>query len=85
MTIGTGLSWPQQGEIDSMIVPVTPQPGGNVTLVAELFESDGIGDDSFGVQWIDRPFEDGWRTELAVPGADGDQHITINFDLTPVD
>lgn len=87
VTIGSGLSWPQQGEIDSIIVPVTPQPGGNVRLVLELFESDGVfnGDDSFGVQWIDRPFEDGWRTELAVPAADGDQHISINFDMTPVD
>lgn len=87
VTIGSGLTWPDQGEIDSVIVPVTPQAGGNVRLVAELFESDGFlnGDDAFGVQVIDRPFEDGWRTELPVPAADGDQHIEIRFDMTPVD
>lgn len=84
VTIGTGMSWPQQGEIDSMIVPVTPQPGGNVRLVVQLFDSDGIYDDAFGVQVIDRPFEDGWRAEIPVPAANGDQHIEIDFDLTPV-
>ena len=84
VTVGTGMSWPQAGEIDSMIVPVTPQPGGNVRLVAELFDSDGVYDDEFGVQVIDRPFEDGWRAEIPVPAANGDQHIEINFDLIPV-
>lgn len=86
VAIGTGQSWPQQGEIDSVIVPVTPQPGGNIQLVTELFDvDDWNADDAFGVQFIDRPFEDGWRAEVAVPAANGDQHITINFDMTPVD
>lgn len=87
VTVGTGMSWPQQGEIDSIIVPVTPQPGGNVTLILELFDDDGAfnGADAFGVQFIDRPFEDGWRAEIPVPAANGDQHIEVNFELTPVD
>jgi thiol-activated cytolysin len=87
VTVGTGMSWPQDGEIDSIIVPVTPQPGGNITLILELFDDDGAfnGDDAFGVQFIDRPFEDGWRAEIAVPAANGDQHIEVDFELMPVD
>ena len=86
VTIGTGMTWPQEGEIDSVIVPVTPHPGGNIQLVVELFDDDGLlADDDFGVQFIDRPFEDGWRAEVSIPAANGDQHIAVNFDLVPVD
>lgn len=86
VTIGTGMSYPQNGELGSSIIPVTPQPGQELVLYVDLEEDDGAfnGADSMGTQVVARPFEDGWRAEIAVPAANGDQHIEINFDLQPV-
>jgi thiol-activated cytolysin len=86
VTIGTGMSYPQNGELGSSIIPVTPQPGEELILYVDLEEDDGTfnGADSMGTQVVARPFEDGWRAEISVPAANGDQHIEINFDLRPV-
>jgi hypothetical protein len=86
VTIGTGQSWPLNGELASEIVPVTPAPGEEIVLYIDIEESDGAlnPDDSFGTQVVARPFEDGWRAEIPVSAASGDQHIEVNFDLKPV-
>ena len=86
VTIGTGQSWPLNGEIGSKIVPVAPEPGEEIVIYVDLEESDGAlnPDDSFGTQVVARPFEDGWRAEIPISAASGDQHIQIDFDLKPV-
>lgn len=86
VTIGTGMTWPQNGELGSSIIPVSPQPGEELVLYVDLEESDGTfnADDSLGTQVVARPFEDGWRAEIPVNAANGDQHVEVSFDLRPV-
>lgn len=86
VTIGSGQSWPQSGEISSTIVPVAPEAGETITLYLEIKDDDGWVNaaDEFGQLQVARPFEDGWRAEFAVPAAKGDQHIEVEFTLTPV-
>lgn len=86
VTIGTGQSWPLNGELGSEILAVAPEPGEEIVIYVDLEEHDGAfnADDSFGTQVIARPFEDGWRAQIPVAGASGDQHIEVNFDLRPV-
>ena len=86
--VNAGAIWPQNGELGSQIIPVTPQPGNEIVLTADLWEHDGGwfgSDDPFGVQVIARPFEDGWRATVPMPAAIEDKHIEINFDLRPVE
>jgi len=86
VAIENGQSWPLMGELGSQIVPVAPEPGQAVVLRTTIMDNDPAPnpDDSFGDLTIARPFEDGWRAEVPVSAADGDQHIEIHFTLTPV-
>jgi len=86
VTIGSGQSWPQSGEIASAILPVAPEPGEEITLWLDIKDDDGWVNaaDEFGQLVVARPFEDGWRADFAVPAAKGDQHIEVEFALTPV-
>lgn len=86
VAIENGQSWPLMGELGSQIVPVAPEAGEALYLRVSLADDDPAPnpDDSFGNLTIARPFEDGWRAEVPVSAADGDQHIEIHFSLTPV-
>jgi thiol-activated cytolysin len=84
--IGNGMTWPQNGELGSKILPVTPQPGEAIALHLDLWRDGGFwsADQPFGMQVVARPFEDGWRAQIPVPLAAGDRHLEINFDLRPI-
>jgi thiol-activated cytolysin len=85
VTVHAGESWPQDGEIAAATVPVTSEPGASFDLVVDLREDDGFGDDDFGHVVTARPFEDGWRADVSVPLAKGDQHASVRFTLVPVE
>jgi thiol-activated cytolysin len=84
VAIGTGQVWPTEGEIGHAIVPVTPEAGQTIGVRVRLWDNDGNGDDQLadGITW--RPFEDGWRGDLSIPVAEGDQHAAVAISLAPV-
>ena len=78
-------SFPPAGHIGEAIVPVRPQPGNAVRITTDLFESDPIGDDSFGTAIVDAaPYEAGWRRTLTLYRSAGTQQIALRISLTPV-
>jgi thiol-activated cytolysin len=83
--IAAGKSFPPSGIVGEAIVGVRPQAGNTVRILTTLFESDSIGNDSFGDQLVDAaPFEAGWRRTLQVHRSSGTQEITLQISLTPV-
>lgn len=84
VSVAKGETWPQGGEIGDAIVPVVPQPGERIGIRIRLMDDDANGDD----QLIDltkwRAFEDGWRGDLVIPGAAGDQHVEVRLAMSPV-
>ncbi len=83
--IDTGVSYPPSGIIGEQIVPVRPQPGSDLVIGTELFESDVASNDSFGGYLEDAaPFEAGWRRTLQIHRSSGTQAITLQISLTPV-
>ncbi|MFO0635559.1 MAG: thiol-activated cytolysin family protein [Nannocystaceae bacterium] len=84
VTVGKGEQWPDHGELGSAIVPVVPQPGESIGVRVRLYDDDGVGDDQLLDHTSWRAFEDGWRGELVIPGAEGDQHVEVVLALAPV-
>lgn len=87
VTIGSGQSWPQMGEIESQIVAVVPQPDHSFTLSLNLREHDGFlnGDDNLGDHEVVIDYEDGWRNDDFVYHlADGDQQVEVRMSFAPV-
>ncbi|MBA3460683.1 MAG: thiol-activated cytolysin family protein [Deltaproteobacteria bacterium] len=83
--IATGQSYPPSGIIGEQIVPVTPQPGNDLVIGTNLFESDIASNDSFGGYLQDAaPFEAGWRRTMQIHRSSGTQSITLQISLTPV-
>jgi thiol-activated cytolysin len=84
VAIDTGGIWPQGGELASKIVPVDPVPGAQIGLRVKLWDNDANGDDLLADHTTWRPFEDGWRGDISLPVAEGDQHAAVLFALSPV-
>ncbi|HWB74159.1 MAG TPA: thiol-activated cytolysin family protein, partial [Nannocystaceae bacterium] len=84
VSVDSGKGWPADGEVGSVHVPVVPEAGNAITLHVKLWDDDTNGDDQLADEVIARPFEDGWRGEVKIPGAEGDQHVELVFELAPV-
>jgi thiol-activated cytolysin len=84
VAIGTGQVWPTEGEIGHAIVPALPEPGQTIGIRVRLWDNDGNGDDQLADHTTWRPFEDGWRGDLSIPIAEGDQHAAVAISLSPV-
>lgn len=84
VAVDSGKGWPAEGEVASEHVPVVPEAGQALTFRVQLWDDDGVGDDQLLDEVITRPFEDGWRGAIVVPGAEGDQHVEVAFELAPV-
>jgi thiol-activated cytolysin len=83
--LGANQSFPPTGFIGEAIVPVRPQPGNALRITTDLFESDPIGNDSFGTAVeTAAPFEAGWRRTLTLYRSAGTQQIALQVALTPV-
>lgn len=84
VAIGTGQVWPQGGDLASAIVPVDPMPGAELGVRVRLWDNDGNGDDALADQTTWRRFEDGWRGDMTIAVAEGDQHAAVLLALAPV-
>ena len=83
--LAANQSFPPAGIIGEVIVPVRPQAGNALRVTTDLFEDDGIADDSFGAAIEDAaPFEAGWRRTLTLYRSAGTQQIALQIALTPV-
>ncbi|MBL4686043.1 MAG: thiol-activated cytolysin family protein [Nannocystaceae bacterium] len=87
VTIGSGQTWPQNGNIASQIIPVVPQSGHSFSITINLREADGFPnpDDSFGDHTIVVDYAEGWRDDNFIFSlADGDQQVEVRLAFTPV-
>jgi thiol-activated cytolysin len=86
VTLATGESWPQQGELGFDTIPVTPGPGHGFTLALELWDRDAIGgDDLLGTREFVLDFEDGWRADdHVVSMSAGSDQVEIHLSYHPV-
>lgn len=84
VAIDSGSVWPGADELASAIVPVDPVDGARLGLRVKLWDSDGNGDDLLADHTTWRPFEDGWRGDISLAAAEGDQHAAVLFSLSPV-
>ena len=80
-----GAQWPEgNAEVESWIIPVTPESGENIEILTELWDRDGGHDDILmsGVEL--RTFEDGWRGEWILPFANAHQKGNLVMEMQPV-
>lgn len=83
--IAANQSFPPTGIIGEAIVPVRPQAGNVLRVTTDLFEDDGIGDDSFGgISDTTAPFEAGWRRKLTLYRSNGTQQVGLTIAISPV-
>ena len=83
--IAQGNSYPSSGIISEKIIPVVPQPGNALAIRTDLYDDDGVYDDSFGAGAVDTaPYEAGWRRTLDVNRSSGGEYISLRVSITPV-
>jgi thiol-activated cytolysin len=84
VAIGSGQRWPQGGDLAAAIVPVDPVAGATLGLRVRLWDQDDNGDDELADRVTWRAFEDGWRGDVSIAAAEGDQHAAVAIVLAPV-
>lgn len=87
VSIFMGTTWPMEGEIDSKLVDVTPQPGHTIEIHVALQEDDSgwfSSDDALETRVFELRYSDGWRREVVLPLASGDNKLALHLDLEPI-
>ncbi|MCE9572118.1 MAG: thiol-activated cytolysin family protein [Deltaproteobacteria bacterium] len=83
--IHEGTSFPQNGFLGDGVLDVSPQPGGQIILGANLTDYDPISaNDNIGNEVVVAPFELGWRRDIDVLLTGDSARVVVTFGLTPI-
>jgi thiol-activated cytolysin len=83
--IGSGQHWPQQAPAAEAVLEVSPQPGEEIDLGAELWDYDPTSaDDWLGIESFTAAFETGWRRDVSVLLTGDAARVRVTFRLEPI-
>jgi thiol-activated cytolysin len=83
--IHEGTAFPQSGFLADSVLDVSPQPGGQITLGANLTDYDPISaNDNMGNETVVAPFELGWRRDVDVLLTGDSARVVVTFGLQPI-
>ena len=83
--IHEGTSFPQSGFLGDGVLEVSPQPGGQIILGANLTDYDPISaNDNIGNEVVVAPFELGWRRDIDVLLTGDSARVVVTFGLQPI-